>query len=77
VLPVLEHERQHALQHEEELLLPLVAVDAATLAGGEPDQVDAERGQAELAPQRLEPLALRLEAPERDARAHVGHGRRR
>ena len=56
-LAAVELERERALEHDVDLLLPLVAVDAAALAGLEQHQVEAEALDAELAPQRDEALA--------------------
>ena len=70
----LQLERQRALEHEVDLLLALVAVDPPALARPQADQVQAERRDAELAPQRLEALvAVEVECGER----HALLGRRR
>ena len=64
-------EAEHALEHEVGLLLALVAVDAAALAGAQPQQVEAERAQAELSAQALEAiLAVEVEGCERCAGFH-------
>ena len=56
-LAAVELERERAREHDVDLLLPLVAVDAAALPGLEQHQVEAEALDAELAPQRDEALA--------------------
>lgn len=56
VLDAVDAQRQLALEHEIDLLLVLVGVDASSLAGLEQDQVQPEGAHAELASQRLEAL---------------------
>ena len=57
MLDAFHDERQLTGQDDVDLLLALVAVDAAALAGLQPQQVDPEALDAELPAQRLEPLA--------------------
>ena len=56
-LAVVEHQRQLALEHEVDLLLVLVHVHAAALAGLERQQVEPEALRPQLAAQALEALA--------------------
>jgi hypothetical protein len=58
VLDALDHQRQLTGEHEIDLLLAVVRVDAPTLARREQQQVDAEGAHAELATQRLKALRL-------------------
>lgn len=53
VLDALDAERQLTLEHEEDLLLMLVRVDAPARAGWQHDEVAAERADAELVAQHL------------------------
>ncbi len=59
VLLLLDDQGEGALEHEVGLLLHGVPVDAGTLARLQREHVDAERGDAERAPHRHEPLARR------------------
>src|SRR5262249_17144931 len=53
-----DEQRQLALEHQIDLLLAFVAVDAEALARAQAEQVDPEAGDAELAAQRLEGVSV-------------------
>jgi hypothetical protein len=72
VLGAFNQQGQLTLEHEVDLLLVLMRVDAPPLAGLEHDEVHPEGAHAQLAPQRLETLAaVAIERTERDVR--IGH----
>jgi hypothetical protein len=75
-LLALDGERERALEHEVDLLLALVTVDAAALARAQADEVEAERADPELLAQPLEAvLALGIDRCERDSCLHGPHYR--
>ena len=62
-----DDERELALQHQIQLFLVLVRMDASLFSWLQAQDVDAHAGGAEFASQRLEPLAgSELEATERE-----------
>ena len=70
-------EGERPLEHDVDLLLALVAVDAAALARAVAQQVEAEGAHAELAPEGLEAaVAVELDPRRRDAVARCRSGRR-
>jgi hypothetical protein len=67
MLDALNEQGERALEDEIHLLLTLVCVDAAALAGLQHDEVDAEALNAQLASQRLKAFAaFAVERGERD-----------
>lgn len=71
MLLALDEERQPALEHEVNLLLPRVAVDTTALAGLEHQLVHPEAGHAERSAQRHEALTgSRIQPRARDPRLH-------
>ena len=75
----LDAQRQRALEDDVDLLLVLVAVDPAALAGPQQEHVQPERADAQLSAQPLEALVvLEVHTGERDAALHAAdYGRRR
>jgi hypothetical protein len=57
VLHPLDEKREHAAEHQVDLLLMLVCVNAAALARLQHDEVHTEAVNSQLAPERLEALA--------------------
>src|SRR5689334_6472059 len=74
VLVALDQQREPAREHDVDLLLLRVAVDAPALPRLQPEQVDAERRGAELTAQRLKALVA-VERQRHDL--HAGSSRRR
>jgi hypothetical protein len=72
VIDAFNQQRQLTLEHQVDLLLTLMRMDAPPLARLEHDHVHPERAHIQLAPQRLETLAaVTIKRRERDVR--VGH----
>jgi nicotinamidase-related amidase len=78
VLGSLDQQAELPLEHDVDLLLALMGVDAAALTRLEHDQVHAERAHTEITPKGLEALIdVTIERGERDVRlSHRSHSTR-